>query len=80
MIKLADDSGSINYCLCAVGLLVSCTVIYSSLVKGYVYTFLVKRYVAHNVHQLLFRTRFYVRKKFIIPNVVSLVTWMLKEF
>jgi len=34
MIKFVDESGSISYCLCAV--LVSCTVMYSVLVKRYV--------------------------------------------
>jgi len=56
MIKFLDKSGSINYCFCTV--LVSCTVMYS-LVKSYIHTFLVKIiYVAHYVHQLLFKTWF----------------------
>jgi len=53
MIKLLDEFGNINYCLCAV--IVSCRVIYFILVKRYVYTFWYKKYVAPNVYQLLFR-------------------------
>jgi len=40
MIKFVNESGSINYCLCAP--LVSCTIMYCFLGKGYAYTFLVK--------------------------------------
>jgi len=56
MIKFVDESGSSNYCFCTV--LVSCTVMYSLLVKRYAYAFLAKkRYVVHNVHQVVFMTR-----------------------
>jgi len=59
MIKSVDESGSINYCVCTV--FVSCTVMYSFLVK--IYTFvLFGKY--HNVHQLLFRTRCFAHRKF----------------
>jgi len=67
MIKFVDEFGSINYCLCTV--LVSFTVMYSFLVKIYVYAFLVKKCVAHDVHHLLFKTRFFVLTKFSMPNV-----------
>ena len=61
MIKLFDDSESINNCPCTV--LVSCTLMYSF------YTFFGEtKYVAHNAHQLLFRTRFFVLPKFRMPN------------
>jgi len=55
MIKLVDDSLSIDYFLCTV--LVSCTVMYFVVKITYI-CFWRKIYVAHNVIQLLFRTRF----------------------
>jgi len=44
---------------------------FSFLVKRYIYAFLIKRYVGHNVHQSLFRTRFFLLTKFSMPNNVS---------
>jgi len=75
MIKFVDESGTINYCLCTA--LVRFTVMHSFLVKSYVYTFLVKKYVAHNVHQLLFRTKVFVLTNSVCPMSV---TWMPTEF
>jgi len=42
---------------------------YSFLIKRYIlYIFAKKSYVARNVQQLLFRTRFHVLTKFTMPN------------
>jgi len=61
MIKFVDESRGSNHCLCTV--LVSCTVMYSFVVKRYAYTFLVKKiFEAHNAHHFVFMTRFsYIR-------------------
>ena len=66
MIKFVDESGSINCPLCTV--LVSCTdgnvFLLSNKIVQHVYVFGKKRYVVRNVHQLLFKTRFFVLTKF----------------
>jgi len=69
MIKIVYESASIDYCLFTV--LVSCTVNYSFLVERYAYiqhVFGKKDYIVHDVHQLLFTTRFSVITKFSMSN------------